>query len=95
MGDYVAIEKFVNVIREIVLDVLEKNDLRFEQCYNGIVTNVESGDDIEYEIITVLVNDVTLSDLKNKTGEKLSIGDSVRVYTTSSTLTDAYVGVKL
>ncbi len=92
-----TVERFVNMIREIVRDVLkdEISKSHIEKYYNGIVKSVN----VDNNTATVDVGGKLLDDIPNKTGlvlgETLIVSDTVRVYSSSATLTDAYIGVKL
>lgn len=92
-----TVEKFVNMIREIVRDVLkeEMSKSHIEKYYNGVVKSVNANNNTA----TVDIGDKVLDDIPNKTGlvlgETLIEKDAVRVYSSSATLTDAYIGVKL
>lgn len=89
--DELTVEKFVEMIRGIVKDVLKEERLksRTESYYNGVVTSVNG------DVATVDIGDNVLAGIPNKTGVTLSTKDAVRVYASSPTLTDAYIGIKL
>lgn len=97
--DKKVVEDFVAMVREIAEDVYRKMGAKSEGYYNGIVISVN----IDNNTATVDIGDMVLEDLPNKTGETLYVTNKeaetqasfVRVYTTSPTMTDAYVGVKL
>lgn len=97
--DQKTVEEFVKMIREIAEDVYRKMNTTSEAYYNGIVISVNA----EKNTATVDIGDMTLEDIPNKTGETLYVTNKeentqasfVRVYTTSATMTDAYIGVKL
>lgn len=89
--NFASVENFIAAVREIVYDVIKNTDLRIEKYYDGIVSNVDSDDNV----VSVNIGDIILEDISNKTGTTLAIGDTVRVYAASSTLADAYVGTKL
>lgn len=92
-----TVEKFVGMIRGIVRDVLktEMSKAHIEKYYNGIVKSVNT----DNNTATIDIGDKLLDDIPNKTGlvlgETLIEKDTVRVYSSSATLTDAYIGVKL
>ena len=79
------------MVREIAEDVYRKMSAKSEGYYNGFVVGVSE----DNSIATVQIDNITLNDLPNKTGETLEENSFVRVYTTSPTMTDAYIGVKL
>ena len=97
--DQKIVEEFVKMIREIAEDVYRKMGAKSEGYYNGIVIDVDE----EKNTATVDIGDMVIENLPNKTGETLyvnSVDDNtvasfVRIYTTSPTMTDAYIGVKL
>lgn len=89
--DKKTIEDFVSMVREIAEDVYRKMSAKSEGYYNGFVVGVNE----DNSTATVQVDDIILNDLPNKTGEVLEEKSFVRVYTTSSSMIDAYIGVKL
>lgn len=97
--DKKTIEDFVLMVREIAEDVYRKMNAKSEGYYNGFVVGVSE----DNSTATVQIDNITLNDLPNKTGEILYVTDEtketeasfVRVYTTSPAMTDAYIGVKL
>jgi len=90
-----TVEKFVNMIRGIVKDVLKESQLNVERCYNGIIISLDE----ENDAATVDIGNNVLNSIPNNTGlvlgDTLSVGNAVRVYASSPTLTDAYIGIKL
>ena len=97
--DKKTVEDFIAMIREIVRDTIKQMSTNTESFYNGIVTSVDS----EKNTATVDIGDMVIENIPNKTGETLYITNKeagtqasfVRVYTTSPSMTDAYIGVKL
>ena len=97
--DKKTIEDFVKTIREIVIDTVNNINSNTERYYNGIVTEISE----DGTLATVDIGDMVLEGIPNKSGEELFIADKttgshasfVRVYTTTNTMTDAYIGIKL
>lgn len=93
----ITVEKFVGMMREIVREIVkeEMSKSHIEKYYNGIVRSVNTNNNT----VSVDIGDKTLDDIPNKTGlvlgESLLVKDTVRVYSSSATMTDAYAGVKL
>ena len=84
------IDDVLNALR-VVFNEMSGEASNIERYCNGIISNVSS-DGVNAD---VSVNGKTLNGLKNKTSETLSVGDSVRVYYTRKTMSDAYIGLKL
>lgn len=85
------IEVLISVIKDIVRDVISQMDLRIERYYDGIVGSISS----DGNVAVLTYDDMLLEGLENRSGVALKKGDGVRVYSTSPTLADAYVGVRI
>ena len=91
------IEDFIKIIRDIVIDTVNNMGSNTERYYNGVVTSINE----DGSLATVNIGDIVLENIPNKSGETLFVktADShasfVRVYTTTNTMTDAYIGRKL
>lgn len=85
------VDAFVQIISDILKETLQTMQNRTEQYYDGIVTVVSS----DNTLASVDIGDTTFENLSNKTGESLSKDDTVRIFTTTITNSDAYIGVKL
>lgn len=85
------VKHLILLLKEIIAETLNHANLNIEKCYDGIV----GGDCLEGEKTTVISGELTFTEISNKTGIPLFKGDVVRVKSTTSTLTDAYIGVKL
>lgn len=85
------IDAFVQAISGIIKETLQTMQNRTEQYYDGIVTVVSS----DNTVASVDIGDAIFENLPNKTGEPLSKDDAVRIFTTTITNSDAYIGVKL
>ncbi len=89
--NYQNIDAFIQVINDIVKETLKSMQIKTEQYYDGLVTNVST----DNKKASVDIGDTVLSDLPNKTNEQLHKYDTVRVFTTTITNSDAYIGVRL
>ena len=89
--DNEVLDEFRNIIRQIIKEEFEKyiNKTNLELYYDGIVDFV-SGD---YAIVKLDFQTTEL--IKNNTGKALAKGNKVRVYSGTSTLVGAYIGVQL
>ena len=95
--DKKTIEDFIKIIRDIVIDTVNNMNSNTEHYYNGVVTDVSD----DGSLASVNIGDIELENIPNKSGEILSTETTdshasfVRVYTTTNTMTDAYIGRKL
>lgn len=89
--NYQTVDAFVQAIADIVKETLKTMQNKSEQYMDGIVTAVAS----DNTTAAVDIGETSLSGLPNKTGEQLMKNDAVRIYSTTITNSDAYIGVKL
>ena len=87
------VEDFISMIREIVQDTVKQMHLNNEIYFDGVV--VAKDENTTPTTYTVDIGENKLSNLVNKSGEDLEGKSGVRVYATSPSLTDAYIGRKL
>lgn len=88
-------DEFLNIFRKEMEDIAEKAIKKYikknnlEKPYDGKVTVAN-----EDGTFGVDLGFVSLSSLKNMSGEELSVGDSVTVYARGGNISNAYVGLK-
>ena len=90
-----------SMLKEII-DREIKNTLKdkgFETPYEGRVESVSPSledctDPYKQRASVFIIGYDTTVNLQNKTGEKLTAGNKVRVYTTNGNLANGYIGIK-
>ena len=84
-------DAFVRLVKDIVRETIGAMQKQLELYYDGIVTKIDANN----TFASVNFSEFTMDNLPNKTGEELSVGNAVRVYSTSKTMNGAYIGVKI
>lgn len=87
------------IVREEVHTALKDANTDVETYRHCVVTDVQivSSGNVQSVVsadVTVLGTGETMSSVPNKSGEELSVGDTVRIYETSGNYNNRYIGLK-
>lgn len=91
--DRVILQEFINAIARMVERKISSdlNDANIEYAFKGIVSDFNS----DNNTAVVEINDSTTDYIPNLTGDTLSAGDTVKVFSDKRNMVGAYIGVKL
>ena len=87
------------IVREEVQTALKNTNADVETYRHCVITDIQtiSNGDIRLVVsadVTVLGTGETMLSVPNKSGEDLSVGDTVRIYETSGNYNNRYIGLK-
>lgn len=86
-------DECIQFLDKYVTEKLENEikKLKFMKTYSAIVNTVNGNGTIN---VTLAGDNTVISNLKNRTGVTLIVGDSVLLYAPTNSLNNMYVGIK-